>query len=425
MRVDSGHPHTLVSIASWCGVFVALVYFVRGTVLPWYLPVPATAWIAANVLTLLVGSGLVILSGGSWRGPWVAVMLMLAASLTQAEQFIVCAGRCCGLVLLIIAVGPAVLNRSAAAARSAAWRITTTGLTTLTAVFVFWYVLRLPSLGGRIYFTAFMNQSMLLGPIAGLGVVIASVRAIHGRSLRWGLLATTGLIPLLASGSRLAALATAAPGCLLLLRRVPALGVLTSLLLLTTIYGFMTRNEMQSDDETVSFTSALSRKGNANSRTDLWQCRIDEFKSSPLLGIGVAMGTGSGSVVEANGDIRVEPGSSYLAVLAMTGALGFITLLSALGRLLVQFGFAKSSQKLHRDILIVVGIFLAVHGVAEGWIFGFGSPLCFLFWLWLGNVGDAAVQPGLIRAVKPFGSRRSKPNGWRTPASVLGVAAKS
>ena len=48
---------------------------------------------------------------------------------------------------------------------------------------------------------------------------------------------------------------------------------------------------------------------------------------------------------------------------------------------------------LERDILNVVGVFLGVHGVAEGWILAFGSPLACIFWLWLGSLGDAALQP--------------------------------
>jgi hypothetical protein len=240
-----------------------------------------------------------------------------------------------------------------------------------------------------------MNQSMILGPIAGLGVLIAAARAIHGRSWRWGLLALLGLIPVLASGSRVATLATGAAGSYLLIRRKPMLGGLAALGFLVAVGIFVARGGNATESDSVG--AALSRKGIENTRTDLWQSRIEEFKSSPLLGIGIAMGTGSGSAIEADGAIRVEPGSSYLAVLAMTGGVGTVAFFSALGLLL--FGFASNHQQapMDKDILSVVGIFLAVNGIAEGWILGFGSPLCFLFWLWLGNVGDAALQP--VRAI--------------------------
>ena len=151
-----------------------------------------------------------------------------------------------------------------------------------------------------------MNHSMLLGPFAGMGVVIALARAVHGRSWGWGLLAILGLVPLLASGSRVAALAAAVAACFLFLRHKPAIGVMLGLLCLLAIFRFM--KYAQSDRASGSFTGALARKGTGNSRVELWHDRIAEFVSSPIIGIGIAMSTGSGTSEDENGDIRVEPG---------------------------------------------------------------------------------------------------------------------
>jgi hypothetical protein len=297
--------------------------------------------------------------------------------------------------LLILCLGPVVLNPVAIAVRSAAWRLAINGLTKLTAIFILWYLLRLPSFGAGD-FSSFMNQCMLLGPIVGMGGGIAAAHAMHGRSKRWGALAVLSVLPLLASGSRVATLAASASVCFLFLRRKPFLGLALVVLCLLGAGSIIGSGDKEPTGH--SPTAALTRKGIENSRTDMWKARISEFTSSPLIGIGIAMGTGSGSEKEADGAIRVEPGSSYLAVLAMTGGVGTVAFFSALGLLL--FGFASTRQKseVDRDILSVVGIFLAVNGVAEGWILGFGSPLCFLFWLWLGNVGDAALQPVGVRA---------------------------
>ena len=190
------------------------------------------------------------------------------------------------------------------------------------------------------------------------------------------------------------------------------LGGLMALLFLLAIGYFVTRGDNATESDSVG--GALARKGIENTRADLWQSRIEEFKSSPVFGIGVAMGTGSGSAIEANGSIRVEPGSSYLAVLAMTGALGTVAFFSAMGLLLYGFITVQSKTPLDKDILSAAGIFLAVHGVAEGWILGFGSPLCFLFWLWLGNFGDAALQP--VRARTKRGLRAVRRVGPSKPA---------
>jgi hypothetical protein len=371
-------------------MLVVLVYFIRGTVLPWYVHVPDSAWILLIVAALFAGAGMAVAGGGTWRLSWVIVLLAFAASLTQAEQFKVAGSRWVGLALMILAVGPVIVNPGAVEARAAAWRLMVTGMTTLTAIFVMWYVLRLPSFGAGD-FSSFMNQCMLVAPISGIGVVIALARALHGRSWRWGVLAVAGLVPMVAAGSRVAVLATGAAVCFLLVRRKPALGGVFALLFLCLIGGFFLHHG--TDDGSDESAGGLVRKGTVNTRADLWQSRMEEFESSPVLGIGVAMGTGSGSAVEQGGAIRVEPGSSYLAILAMTGALGTLSFGIALGLLLYGFASARQQPSLDRDILSVVGVFLAVHGIAEGWVLAFGSPLACIFWLWLGNVGDAALQP--------------------------------
>jgi hypothetical protein len=385
-------------------MLVVLVYFIRGTVLPWYIHVPDSAWIGLTTAALCVGGGMIVTGGGKWRWSWVAVLVAFAAGICGAEQPTSSALHWLGLSLLIFPLGPVVLNSAGIAMRSAAWKLTVSGITNLTAIFVVWYVLHLPCPGGRSPFASFMNQSMLLGPIAGMGVGIATARAIHTRSKRWGALAVLSSLPLLASGSRVANLAAVASVCFLLLRRKPLLGLVIVVLCVFCVGSFIASSGKQPTGN--SPTAALSGKGTENTRADLWQSRIVEFKSSPLFGIGVAMGTGSGSVIGEDGSIRVEPGSSYLAILAMTGGVGTLAFFSALGLLL--FGFASNHQQapVDKDILSVVGIFLAVNGIAEGWILGFGSPLCFLFWLWLGNVGDAAFQPARAIAQRSLLARQ-------------------
>ncbi|MGA3180967.1 MAG: O-antigen ligase family protein [Verrucomicrobiota bacterium] len=380
-------------------MLAVLGYFVRATVLPRFLHIPDTILIGVTVLALTLAAGVAVMSGGKWRWSWVIVLVAFAASLSQAEQFSVATLHLVGLALLILAVGPVILNPAAIKLRGAAWRLSVHGLTALTVIFVMWYLLRLPSFGAG-FFTSFMGHCMLLGPFAGMGVVIALARAIHGRSWWWGLLALLGLLPVLASGSRIAILAVMGGAGFLLLRRKPIVGL--SVVLLCLFVGFRFVSQGDSDTISDSVTGALSYKGTKNTRADLWQSRIEEFRSSPVLGVGVAMGTGSGALVEDSGNIRVEPGSCYLAVLAMTGACGTIAFCCALGFLLVQFVVSGQKTALDKDILSVVGVYLAIHGVAEGWIMNFGGPLCFLFWLWVGNVGDAALQPARANAKRGF-----------------------
>lgn len=389
-------------IGTWCGTAVVILYFLRGSVFPWYLHIPSSLLIIANVLVLTAAAGIAVFGAGQWRIAWVFVLLAFAASLSQAEQVTNSALRSTGLMLLMVAVGPVILNPSAIVTRAAAWRLVVDGLALLAAIFVVWYGLRLPNFGAG-YFSAFMNQCMLAGPLAGMGGAIAMVRALHLRSWKWGLLAILGIAPVLASGSRVATLATAATYGFILICRKPALGWVGVLLMAGGIFAFLNMPERGLDPVTDSLTGALAYKGTANTRADLWAARIAEFKSSPLLGIGVAMGTGSGSEVEVGGNIRVEPGSSYLAILAMTGLFGTVAFCIALSLLLYDF-VQTSDANVESQIVCGIGVFLAVHGLAEGWVLGFGSPLCFLFWLWLGRVGD--LTPRSVRAKSGY-SRQS------------------
>lgn len=178
-----------------------------------------------------------------------------------------------------------------------------------------------------------------------------------------------------------------------MIKRKPVLGTGGALLVALAVVKFLHSAETDAErDQTVNFATALAHKGTGNSRSELWQSRIDDFKSNPFVGVGIGLGAGNGVTKDAGGSIRIEPGSSYLAVLSMTGILGALAFAGALGVLLVRFAMVRSPLSLEKDIFSVLGVFLAVHGVAEGWVMSFGSPLCLIFWLWLGKVGDMVWQ---------------------------------
>jgi len=381
--------------------------------------VPNVGWMLLTAFALSLPVGIVLAGGGRWRWSWVMVLLAFAPGNFNAEEPKSAGLHWLGLLFLIVSMGPVVLNPVAVEMRSAAWRFATKGMISLTAVFLLWYVLHLPSFGAGD-FSSFMIQCMMLGPIVGMGIVIALARAVHGRSWRWGLLALLGFVPLLASGSRVATLAAIAGICFLLIRRKPIFGLGVLVLCASLIYGFMSegKNLKSSPD---SLIGAMARKGDLNSRSGKWESRWLEFKSNPIFGIGIGTATGDGSEKMRDGRTFVEPGSSYLALLAMTGGLGTVAFCSALGLLL--FGFIVPHQRggLDEDILYLVGIYLAVHGVAEGWILSFGGPLCFLFWLWLGRVGDFTLQPLRVNVKRRLGlPRRSGPSERPLHAVRLG-----
>ena len=85
----------------------------------------------------------------------------------------------------------------------------------------------------------------------------------------------------------------------------------------------------------------------------------------------------------------VEPGSSWLGALSMTGLLGFTALL------VLWFKSLKNCLKVEkRDKLfgVYIGstlIFWAVHMIAEGQIFAAGSFLFFMVWITFGAAYSA------------------------------------
>lgn len=142
---------------------------------------------------------------------------------------------------------------------------------------------------------------------------------------------------------------------------------------------------------------AVVEGGMLNSRQGAWQARIDEFKSSPLFGVGLAsydLGDENPSLdddlLADNENIRVEalePGSGWLVVLSMTGIFNFV--------LFVWF-YWKAFQKTYRSVtrrwiepyclLGALLVLFATHMLAEGYSLAAGGFLFFCMWLMLGVI---------------------------------------
>jgi O-antigen ligase len=224
-------------------------------------------------------------------------------------------------------------------------------------------------------------------------------KTLSDRSLLWSGVALASFLPVLLAGSRTAVMGLAA-GVLILLSVRFAMAriawiLLAGLLALRLLGTAGEGHESLSSERSAlhELTATLRDKGVNNTREELWQARWEEFWSSPLTGIGIGMANGAGSA-ESEASSVVEPGSSYLALLAMTGLLGA----GAMAFLLFQlFHQVRVSCQIipwssFAERLAILA-FLAVHGIAEGWILAAGSPLAFVFWLNLGGLADKARRP--------------------------------
>lgn len=131
-----------------------------------------------------------------------------------------------------------------------------------------------------------------------------------------------------------------------------------------------------------------------SSRESHWEHRMEEFSEYPVLGYGFcAIDTDNiGEYMPSTG--IVEPGSSWLAVLSMTGLAGMtcfvILLYSTITRLYRNLKRETDPWALlHLGILTV----FSVHFIAEGYVFSGGGALCFLFWFFFGCAYSYARNP--------------------------------
>ena len=237
-------------------------------------------------------------------------------------------------------------------------------------------------------FGGLMTQSIALGFVCGLGILALLYRALlqEKESRIWyfiviGILAIT----ILFSASRSALLSTIVGGLVMLYEMNKKNGRFIPVLLGLVIVGMLSFPIWE------KITVGLVNKNAANvelgafgSRTLQWTARVSEFSSSPVCGIGFASVDKRLDVVGPGG--VVEPGSSWLAILSMTGIIGLILFFFILKK---PFQLLNTEPIPYNALMLGLLVFILTHMIAEGYIFAGGSPLCFIAWLIIGCCNDA------------------------------------
>lgn len=114
------------------------------------------------------------------------------------------------------------------------------------------------------------------------------------------------------------------------------------------------------------------------SRDELWGQRMEEFKSSPIWGIGFAAhGIGAYKQVGRN-----ESGGSFISVLAQAGIIGIIfVLLIWVAAIMIP----KAIGIDYNNILFYASfVFMSIHSILEGYMFQAGWYLCLIIWFIIG-----------------------------------------
>lgn len=242
---------------------------------------------------------------------------------------------------------------------------------------------------GRGGVSGFFNHSMVLGPIASLSLLYSLFKFYSelGFSRYYYASSIVSSFTLcLAAGSRAALVAGVFSFLIFYFlkngRNTSRLLKTVSIIILALIVTFpLWRKFTERIGEKMEYSQ---EQGDLFvTRTALIQMRINEFIKSPIIGVGF-------SSVDIKISDRfdketgiVEPGSSWLALLSMTGIIGFILMNNYLIRKLLRY-FNSNISCLRSSYLTGVFIFFIIHLFFEGYLLAAGSGLGFYFWLFVG-----------------------------------------
>lgn len=250
-----------------------------------------------------------------------------------------------------------------------------------------------PSLAslGRGGFTGVFNHSMFMGPMAAISFLTclyyATIANNSKKRLLFYGLSGISLIASLTAGSR-AALISAILGALYFFYKINQQNLkqyfkIIFMMLTVVVLTFPLWKDY--GERVVDKMAYAESEGSLIvTRSELWNRRVEEFNSSPLFGIGYSNDSSQSEEDLSIGEGQVEPGSSWLVVLSMTGIMGFLLFLFLQIKIFKIVNKKRGSSYLY--YLGGVFVFFIIHLVAEGYALSAGSGLFFYFWLVLGVI---------------------------------------
>lgn len=379
---------------AWLSAALIAAYTIRATI--------PGVFIAQSVLetlpyVLLIYSFAVLLFQSNKRTNTFGALLFVFAILSAvfSPYFDVSITRTVLWMLIFAVVGPLFSSQKINIFRNYLWQHSNYVIIAISVLSFFWNSLGLPLYGKGM--AGVTVHCMLLGAIAGIASVLSfnNMLALTSRSfLSWGVFVASALSCLI-SGSRSAVAAAVMGMAIVTLIKFRGVARFMSYAMILTVMSlnWLTAGDgsggtdlFGADSDLNPYVTELREKGNINSRETLWDNRIKEFGDNPIIGVGIGVDTFA-FAGGMSGTRVIEPGSSYLAVLSMTGLLGSLSLILLLFSLGGQV--VRSTRYIdHNEIVKVasLGAFWAMHAIAEGWIFAGGSILCLFFWIWVGRV---------------------------------------
>lgn len=238
-------------------------------------------------------------------------------------------------------------------------------------------------------FGGLTHHSMLLGPIAGVGACFLVSKAFSTKNALWGMAAIASLFAVFFSASRSATMA-ALTGIIVTLFRLSGS---TSRFMKVGVVIFVIAASTSSLWEGALSGVVAKNHGttelNLESRQELWEQRIDDFKSSPVYGVGFcASKLRKGYSIDMKTG-RLESGTSWLVIFSMLGIVGACIVIPIFVKAFITA--YRGEEELNPVICGVLTLFF-VHMFAEGYVFAGGSLMAFILWLTVGVAMDSKYK---------------------------------
>lgn len=123
------------------------------------------------------------------------------------------------------------------------------------------------------------------------------------------------------------------------------------------------------------------KKVGRNSRDAIFRMRMLDFRESPLIGVGFAVGHDLKTKELRVG--KMESGSGWISVICQIGMIGFVLLCFIFYRIIRNVRYRVHSD-VFLQLLVSILCFLSAHSLFEGYILTAGYYLCIIFWGILG-----------------------------------------
>lgn len=291
-------------------------------------------------------------------------------------------------IIMLVSIGPVLFNDNFSLLRNKLLKYFLWGFITISLMSFIYWILGLQNLG-RGHFTGVTVHSMILAPIAAISGIYGFSLFFRANVFRmkvfYSFIVLVSFANLLLAASRTALVGFLfASFIVMVFSKYNYKKTVIFMFTLTSIFYISITEYNKASTHNNSLTQNIYERGLENTRQELWNNRIKEFKNYPIFGIGFATEKIVREVSKYNIG-QIEPGSTYLMILSMTGSVGFIAFLFLLYKLLINSKFWKLLKSDKVYMLAIFGFFL-VHFLAEGYIYAAGSLMSNIFWILLAVV---------------------------------------